>query len=108
MHIFFLFCVVSDFEGVEEIWEDLNDTESEFLDDHMQPLVTETITPPPLPLNDSQDNSIHQQSIVSWLTGFLLLLQAKYAISDTVIDALTKFLCVFLKVIGNFPPLYHH
>ena len=72
--------------------------DSELVHDHL--LASST---PPNPQNDpleSTDASIH--SLVLWLTGFFLLLQARYFTSDATIDALLKFLRVLLKVLRQF------
>ena len=89
-----LYFVVSDFEEeFVEIWEDMN--EGELVNEHVSASNT-----PPSPLNDPADASF--RSLILWLTGFFLLLQARYFTSDVMIDALFKFLKVFFKVLGKF------
>lgn len=84
-------------ETFEEIWKDMSEDDSEIVHEHLS-----ASSIPLSPLNDplpSTDPSI--RSLVLWLTGFLLLIQARYFTSDAIIDALLKFLCVFFKVLGH-------
>ena len=69
--------------------------EGELVNEHLSASNT-----PPRPLNDSADASI--RSLILWLTGFFLLLQARYFTSDVMIDALLKFFKVFSKSWGHF------
>ena len=73
-------------EKIEEIW---NDDEHDILIEQIDPLTA----PIPLPNTpaDSSEKSIG--SLISWLTGFLMLLQAQHSVSDAVINAILKFKC---------------
>ena len=46
------------------------------------------------------------KSLVIWLTGFLLLLQAVHSTSDAVITAIIRFLKVFFSVMGQFSDFF--
>ena len=61
-------------------------------------------SPPPQPLAETATTSANTSisSIVTWISGFLLLLQARHYIPDRAIDALLKFLGVFFYVLGRF------
>ena len=85
-------------EGIEELWEDENEGEIEFFDDQLN------VPPPSLPQDESESSSSNTstRSIVLWLTGFLLLLQAKHFIPDAAMNALLKFLSVLFRVMGRF------
>ena len=54
--------------------------------------------PPGLPEDSAS------QSTNPWLIGFLLILQAKYYMPDTAMNALLKFLHVLFIVLGHFSP----
>ncbi len=45
------------------------------------------------------------QSLVKWVVGFLLILQAKYHIPNAAIDLLIKFMFALFCVLGRFSPL---
>ena len=47
------------------------------------------------------------QSLVKWVVGFLLILQAKYHIPNAAIDLLIKFMFALFCVLGRFSPLIH-
>ena len=98
---FLLYSADSDFHGetFEEIWKDISEDDSEIVHEHLS-----ASSIPLSPLNDplpSTDPSIC--SLVLWLTGFLLLIQARYFTSDAIIDALLKFLCLFQSFGTLFP-----
>ena len=58
--------------------------------------------PPQLPLDSASPSS---NSITMWLVGFLLLLKARYYISDAGMNSLLKFLCLLFRVLGRFSPV---
>jgi len=47
-------------------------------------------------------SSIQQQSLVLWLIGFVVCLQARYKIPDSAIGCLLLFLYTFFQVLGHF------
>lgn len=85
-------------EGTEELWEDENEGETEFLNDQLN------VVAPSLPQDESDLSSTNTstRSVVLWLTGFLLLLQAKHFIPNAAMNALLKFLSVLFRVMGRF------
>ena len=74
------------------MWEDEEDSEDD-LDD----------VPPSFPQSESTSDGATglTESIVLWLTGFLLLLQARHFIPDAAMDALLKFIGVLFRVLGR-------
>ena len=58
--------------------------------------------PPPLPQPAVDQNSAQQQSLVLWLIGFLVRLQARYNIPDSAIGRLVLFLYTFFRILGRF------
>ena len=75
-----------------ELWEGVEN----LIDDYE--FVQECL-PPPLPKDP--DNSTINNPIVSWMVGFLLLLQAKHGVPDTAINAFLRFLRVMLRILGR-------
>ena len=77
----------------EELWEksDHEDADAISIRD----------SPPPLP----QDEPTSSNCVVTWLIGFLLLLQAKHYIPDLAMNALLKFLHAFFCVLGRSSPV---
>ena len=69
----------------------------------MEVLDSEVNESPP-PLDESAPNSANASisSLVIWLSGFLLLLQARHYIPNRAMDALVKFLGVLFNVLGRF------
>lgn len=94
--ISFTFSSVPITQEIEEVWDDSIEPDS--LCELVEPLST------PVPSASSPDASPDAtvKSLIAWLTGFLLILQAAYSTSDAVIGALLKFLKVFFKVLGPF------
>lgn len=41
-------------------------------------------------------------SLVTWIIGFIIIFQARHVISDSAIEALLKFLCILMKILGQF------
>ena len=84
-------CVGS--SNAEELWEksDHEDADAFSIQD----------SPPPL-LQDQPTSSI---CVVTWLVGFLLLLQARHYIPDSAMNALLKFLHAFFRVLGRSSPV---
>ena len=78
----------------EEIWE-------EEPSDDPETFVCED----PLPLPQDPAVSSSCKSIVSWLVGFLLLLQARHYIPDSAMNSLLKFLHLHFHVLGRFSPV---
>ena len=76
----------------EEFWEEdtLSDSDDECI-------------PPPLPQPAVDQNSVQQQSLVLWLIGFLVRLQARYNIPDSAIGRLVLFLYTS-EYLGAFLP----
>ena len=75
----------------EEFWEEdtLSDSDDECI-------------PPPLPQPAVDQNSAQQQSLVLWLIGFLVHLQARYNIPDSAIGRLVLFLYTCFRILGRF------
>ena len=75
----------------EEFWEEdtLSDSDDECI--------------PPLPQPAVDQNSAQQQSLVLWLIGFLVRLQARYNIPDSAIGRLVLFLYTS-EYLGAFLP----
>lgn len=81
----------------DEIWEDESDTEMYFLGDNDKaPLLPSYL--------DVSSEKQKVNSLIKWLLRFLLSLQAKYYVSDAVINKLLSFLSVFFGVLGRFSP----
>ena len=49
--------------------------------------------------------SSSQNALVMWFIQFLLIFQAVNYITDSAINALLKFFCIFLKAVGLFSNL---
>ena len=41
-------------------------------------------------------------SLITWIIGFIIIFQARHVISDSAIEALLKFLCILMKILGQF------
>jgi len=74
----------------QEVWND-NDEDDYLASDE---------TPPSIE-NHSQDYDKRMQSMVKWLIGFFLLLQAQFSISQRIIDLIFRFLKVYFTVLGR-------
>lgn len=75
-----------------EVWND-NDEDDYLVADE---------TPPSMENHDhSQDSDKRMQSLVKWLIGFFLLLQAQFSISQRIIDLIFRFLKVYFIVLGR-------
>ena len=90
----YFFSSVSGSSDSEEIWEeeDYDEPDISTHRDALPLLPVDLATPPNNP-------------IVTWLVGFLLLLQARHYIPDSAMNALLKFLCVLFSVLGRFSPV---
>lgn len=80
----------------EEIWDESSSDEVE---------ESSTSYSPPLPefISSTSENQ-RAQSLMMWLLGFILAIQAKYYIPNTVIDATLKFLYILFSVLSRFSP----
>lgn len=78
----------------DEVWEDDMDVMHEYSEDEAPSLPEEAETP----------TESSQNSLISWFTRFILLLQSKHHISDAAIDLLLKFMRVFFLVLSRFSP----
>ena len=90
----------AEFEDIEEIWTDTDEHNDIMCSEEFQPSISES--PIPSPNTPSNRHERFVGPLVSWLTGFLLLLQAMHSVSDSVIGAILKFLKVFFRVVGLF------
>ena len=80
-----------------EVWEESSADELE-QDDSSSAL-------PSLPTFESDtSHNRSANSLVQWMLGFLLTLQAKHYIPSTAIDVLLKFLYIFFTVLSRFSP----
>lgn len=61
----------------------------------------ESEKPPSLPTTD-QSVSSSQNALLMWLIRFILIFQTVYYITDSAINALLKFLHIFLKALSKF------
>lgn len=82
----------------EEVWEDCDgelsyeDTNFEFEPAAIPPSIPETIS----------TESRSQRTLVKWLVGFLIQLQARHYVPDSALNRLLKFLHTFFCVLGRF------
>ena len=76
----------------EELWDEGDNEKDDMF--HLQE------SPPPLP----QDPAASSNCVVTWVVGFLLLLQARHYIPDSAMNALLKFLHVLFRVLGRSSP----
>ena len=58
--------------------------------------------PHPLPQPAIDQNSAQQQSLVLWLIGFLVRLQARYNSPGLAIGCLVLYLYTFFQTLGHF------
>ena len=78
----------------EEIWDESSSDELE-----------DGPTSPSLPaFISSTRESLRAYSLMMWLLGFILVIQAKYYIPNAAIDVMLKFLYVFFTVLNRFSP----
>ena len=72
-----------------EIWDDFESSdENEF-------------TLPIVPKKTISEEDAKAKAIVNWTVGFLLILQARYYISNAAMDFLVKFFYIILKILGQ-------
>ena len=75
----------------QEVWSDNNESDSLGIDE----------SPPPIEDN-LQGSDKHLHSLVKWLIGFFLLLQAQFSLSQRIVDLIFRFLKVYFTVLGRF------
>ena len=85
----------------EETWNDSSEVYIERITDVD---TCESEQQPSPPIEDIPDISISssQSALVMWFIRFLLIFQAVNYITDSAINALLKFFCIFLKALGPF------
>ena len=79
-------------DGVE-VWDDDDNALHEYSE-----------TAPPLPQEEELSQHSPQRTLVMWFTGFLLLFQARYYISDAAMNLILKFMHTFFRVLSHFSP----
>ena len=77
-----------------EVWSDYE------VDDTQQ----DTDSPPNSPTNETDSADIAIKSLVSWLLAFFLLLQARFHLTDQVLNIIFHFLKKFFIVLGYLSP----
>ena len=105
---FFLLCIhlslsvpliplyISPFKGDDgEVWSESNSEVSGFFDSEEEP-------PNSFTLQESNQETINQKSLATWLTIILLLLQVRFHLTTKLVSVLFRLFKVFLQVIGKF------
>ena len=87
---------ISPFKGDDgEVWSESNSEVSGFLDSEEEP-------PNSFTLQESNQETINQKSLATWLTIILLLLQVRFHLTTKLVSVLFRLFKVFLQVIGKF------
>ena len=79
----------------EEVWSDCEEEDSQ--------VSNISDSPPSSPIIETASN-VATNSLVSWLLAFFLLLQARFHLSDQVLNIIFRFLKTFFIVLGYFSP----
>ena len=90
-------CLLIESDG-EETWE-LSDVEADEDD-----LVHAGVAPTPPVFEVENKEYLSAKSLLKWIVGFLLVLQARYHIPNSAIDLLIKFMLAIFSVLGCFSP----
>lgn len=82
----------------EEVWDESSSDELQG-DSSSSPALPEFIS--------SAHESQRACSLMMWLLGYILTIQAKYYIPNAAIDAMLKFLYIFFSILSRFSPFFN-
>lgn len=83
-----------------EIWDELQDNQEDFHSSEACAAQDDPSSVQDIPISD--ENLSKCEKLVMWLILFLVYWQNQYAITDTALSVLIKFICAFFGVLGMF------